>query len=185
MIVWLPSIKRPACNGAMIRRHFVPLRGTQSLRGPALRGFPRYCPYNNFIIWRAPLTFSHRSGVAPYTSSCELAGSCVFGKQSPEILLLQPKPMLRSGSSKSQAPNYKQYLITKILNSKRFEFENWNFKFVCDLGFVIWNSQCEALVGQALSRTYGRFFAEFLNEESLVPLRLLASPTCVGLRYDF
>ena len=132
-----------------------------------------------------PLTFSHRSGVTPYTSSCELAGSCVFGKQSPEILLLQPKPLLRSGSTKSQAPNYKQYLITKILNSKRFEFENWNFKFVCDLGFVIWNSQCEALVGQALSRTYGRFFAEFLNEESLVPLRLLASPTCVGLRYDF
>ena len=33
-------------------------------------------------------------------------------------------------------------------------------------------------------RTYGRFFAEFLNEDSLVLLRLLASPTCVGLRYD-
>ena len=36
------------------------------------------------------LTFSHRSGVTPYTSSCELAGSCVFGKQSPGRLSLQP-----------------------------------------------------------------------------------------------
>lgn len=30
-------------------------------------------------------------------------------------------------------------------------------------------------------RTYGRFFAEFLSEVSLVHLRLLASSTCVGL----
>ena len=37
--------------------------------------------------------------------------------------------------------------------------------------------------GQALLRTYGRCFAEFLNEGSLVHLRLLASFTCVGLRY--
>ena len=29
------------------------------------------------------------------------------------------------------------------------------------------------------------FFAEFLNEDSLVPLRLLASSTCGGLRYGF
>ena len=39
--------------------------------------------------------------------------------------------------------------------------------------------------GQALLRTYGRCFAEFLNEGSLVHLRLLASPTCVGLRYGY
>ena len=37
--------------------------------------------------------------------------------------------------------------------------------------------------GQTLSQSYGRFFAEFLNEESLVPLGLLALFTCVGLRY--
>lgn len=36
------------------------------------------------------LTFSHRSGVTPYTSSCEFAGSCVFNKQSPESLSLRP-----------------------------------------------------------------------------------------------
>ena len=38
-------------------------------------------------------------------------------------------------------------------------------------------------VGKALSLGYGRCIAEFLNEGSLVHLRLLASPTCVGLRY--
>ena len=36
---------------------------------------------------------------------------------------------------------------------------------------------------QSLLRTYARFFAEFLNEESPVPLRLLASSTCFGLWY--
>ena len=36
---------------------------------------------------------------------------------------------------------------------------------------------------QVLLRTYDRYFAEFLNEGSLVHLRLLASLTCVGLRY--
>jgi hypothetical protein len=30
-----------------------------------------------------PLTFRHRAGVTPYTSASALAGSCVFGKQSP------------------------------------------------------------------------------------------------------
>ena len=40
-------------------------------------------------------------------------------------------------------------------------------------------------VGQALSRSYGRCFAEFLNEGSLVHLRILSSPTCVGLRYRY
>jgi len=46
-------------------------------------------------------------------------------------------------------------------------------------------SLCKAQGRKALSRSYGRFIAEFLNEESLVPLGLLALPTCVGLRYGF
>ncbi len=37
--------------------------------------------------------------------------------------------------------------------------------------------------GQALSRSYGRFFAEFLEDLSLVRLGLLDLITCVGLRY--
>ena len=39
-------------------------------------------------------------------------------------------------------------------------------------------------VRQALSLTYGHFFAEFLGELSLVRLRLLDETTCVGLRYE-
>ena len=83
------------------------------------------------------LTFSNRSGVTPYTSSCELAGSCVFGKQLPgrlSLRLLLPLP-------------------------------------------------CGRYEEQALSLTYGRFFAEFLSGRSLVPLGLLALSTCVGFRY--
>ena len=82
---------------------------------------------------RRYLTFWHWSGVTPYTSSCEFAGSCVFGKQLPEILSLRP-----------------------------FHKE-----------------------GQALSRSYGCFFAEFLGDHSLVRLGLIDLITCVGLRYGF
>ena len=38
---------------------------------------------------------------------------------------------------------------------------------------------------QTLFRSYGRFFAEFLEEESLVRLGLLDLTTCVGFRYGF
>ncbi len=44
------------------------------------------------------------------------------------------------------------------------------------------HTQCDVL-GQALSRSYGRFFAEFLEDLSLVRLSLLDLTTCVGLRY--
>ena len=37
--------------------------------------------------------------------------------------------------------------------------------------------------GRTLSLTYGRFFAEFLGDLSLVRLALLELNTCVGLRY--
>ena len=38
-------------------------------------------------------------------------------------------------------------------------------------------------MGQALFRSYGRFFAEFLGEPSLVQLALLEPTTCVGFWY--
>jgi hypothetical protein len=38
--------------------------------------------------------------------------------------------------------------------------------------------------GQALSLTYGRFFAEFLEDISLVRLGLLDLTTCVGIGTD-
>src|SRR5918999_2335016 len=42
------------------------------------RGFGRQLPLRS----PAPLTYRHRAGVRLYTSSCELAESCVFDKQS-------------------------------------------------------------------------------------------------------
>ena len=36
------------------------------------------------------MTFRHRAGVRPYTSSCDLAESCVFGKQSLPLFLCNP-----------------------------------------------------------------------------------------------
>ena len=39
------------------------------------------------------------------------------------------------------------------------------------------------MMGQSLFRSYGRYFAEFLNEGSLVGLGLLDPSTGVGLRY--
>ena len=41
--------------------------------------------YRGFISELAPLhlTFRHRAGVRPYTSSCDFAEPCVFSKQSP------------------------------------------------------------------------------------------------------
>lgn len=44
---------------------------------------------------------------------------------------------------------------------------------------------CESGEGQALSRSYGRCFAEFLNKGSLVRLSLLDLSTCVGLQYGY
>ena len=40
-------------------------------------------------------------------------------------------------------------------------------------------------IGESISLGYGRYFAEFLNEGSLVHLRLLAQSTCVGFSTVF
>src|SRR3982750_3151289 len=37
-----------------------------------------------------PLTFQHRAGVSPYTSTFVLAETCVFGKQSPGLFCCGP-----------------------------------------------------------------------------------------------
>src|SRR5712692_1564861 len=48
--------------------------------------------YRGFDWELAPLllTFRHRAGVRPYTSSCDFAEPCVFSKQSPPPLLCPP-----------------------------------------------------------------------------------------------
>ena len=42
-----------------------------------------------------PLTFGHWPGISPYTSACALAGTCVFGKQSVDVIYCGP--ILRLG----------------------------------------------------------------------------------------
>ena len=49
-----------------------------------------HSPNNIATTQRRYLTFWHWSGVTPYTSSYEFAGSCVFGKQLAGILSLRP-----------------------------------------------------------------------------------------------
>jgi hypothetical protein len=50
--------------------------------------------------------------------------------------------------------------------------------------FYSYHTECDT-TRQTLSRSYGRLFAEFLEEHSLVRLGLLDLITCVGLRYGF
>ena len=50
---------------------------------------------------RPPLTFRHRAGVRPYTSSFNLAKPCVFGKQSPGSI--------HCGSHKCERPLSRSY----------------------------------------------------------------------------
>ena len=57
--------------------------------GRELRGRTRLQP---------SLTFQHRAGVTPYTSSCDLAESCVFDKQSVEPFHCD-SPLLLVGES--------------------------------------------------------------------------------------
>ena len=50
----------------------------------------------NSVLAHLLLTFRHRAGVRPYTSSLELAESCVFAKQSPPPGLCHQRPVARS-----------------------------------------------------------------------------------------
>ena len=78
-----------------------------------------------------PVTFQHRAGVSPYTSSFDLAETCVFDKQ----------------------------LLGPIL--------------------------CDLIAEAPLFANLRGQFAEFLNNASPDRLRILSSPTCVGLRYGY
>ena len=43
------------------------------------------------VLAHLPLTFQHWAGVSPYTSSCDFAETCVFGKQLKEPFLCDPR----------------------------------------------------------------------------------------------
>ena len=67
--------------------------------------------YRGFGSELAPLpsTFRHRAGVTPYTAPCGLAGSCVFGKQSPEPAPAAPARFLRKGVHAQGRPFSRSY----------------------------------------------------------------------------
>ena len=88
-----------------------------------------------------PLTFRHRAGVSPYTSTFVLAETCVLNKQSQELF--------RCGLTRHDLAKRKFLLFTRTHRTR-----------------------------QSLSRSYGRYLAEFLSKGSLVHLGLLDLSTC-------
>src|SRR5512134_150373 len=76
--------------------------------------------YRGFDSRLAPLllTFRHRAGVRPYTSSCDFAEPCVFSKQSPRPFLCGLLELRARSPSPQKAP-----LLPK-LRGKLAEFLN-------------------------------------------------------------
>ena len=122
-----------------------------------------------------PLTFQHRAGVSPYTSTFVLAETCVFGKQLHGFLSCGPVTL-----STTIVNLWAQLSFSTSCDDihKIFSYISFLFKRKLAKSLVI-----DKVTGQTLSRSYGRLFAEFLDEESLVHLGLLDLSTCVGLRY--
>ena len=116
-----------------------------------------------------PLTFRHRAGVSPYTSAFALAETCVFGKQF--------RGLFSCGLlAQATKQTVKRYVSDKNLLMKKIH------KSFLKLAESLGNFFASAR-RQSLFRSYGRYFAEFLSEGSLVGLSLLDSSTGVGLRY--
>ena len=55
------------------------------------------------------LTFQHRAGVSPYTSSSELAETCVFAKQSQKPLYCRPLMLSLCGFTLAGHPLFRSY----------------------------------------------------------------------------
>ena len=116
-----------------------------------------------------PLTFQHRAGVTPYTSTFVLAESCVFGKQlhgffrcGPATLFITKRCAICGVSFLFSV--FSQSLVNKKLKNlftKGFTLfqENWRIHA---------HTVINTVAGQTLSRSYGRCIAEFLSVGSLV-----------------
>src|SRR4051794_9807988 len=114
--------------------------------------------YWGFISELAPLhlTFQHRAGVSPYTSTFVLAQTCVFDKQLHGLFCCGPRVPRSAESWLPARANLKMVLKFHQLCSR------------CNTRSTLRGTQ-----GQTLSRSYGRCIAEFLNEGSLERLGLL------------
>ena len=121
-----------------------------------------------------PLTFQHRAGVSPYTSTFVLAQTYVFGKQLHGFLSCGPLTLSVTVLER-----------LSFLSQSRDQFVNSYYSFSFIERKLAISPVINKVRGQTLSLSYGRLFAEFLNEESLVHLGLLDLSTCVGLRYGW
>ena len=132
-----------------------------------------------------PLTFQHRAGVSPYTSTFVLAETYVFGKQLHGFLSCGPLTL----STTIVELIGVSFLFLICLNYSIYTGYYKKLKtcihYCCSLekktGIHFAFTVINTVRGQALFRSYGRLFAEFLDEESLVHLGLLDLSTCVGL----
>jgi hypothetical protein len=129
--------------------------------------------HRGFSSKREPLslTFRHRAGVSPYTSTFVFAETCVFGKQLRGLFSCGPVTLSTRYGSWTSAFLDVTYLKNFSILIVSIRKTKGNCHFV------------NKVTGQTLFRSYGRYIAEFLNEESLVHLGLLDLSTCVGLRY--
>ena len=103
-----------------------------------------------------PLTFRHRAGVRPYTSSCDLAESCVFDKQSLppfhcDPFRLHPQGFHRNGYTffRSYGVNL-QSSLTRVLSSA-LVYSTRLPESVC--GTVTYSTRYEVFLGSVGSVT--------------------------------
>ena len=69
------------------------------------------------LLAQIHVTFQHWAGITPYTSSCEFAESCVFGKQSPGFFRcgLESKVLSRQVLSRSYDRCFAEFLKSGFL----------------------------------------------------------------------
>src|SRR3954464_8848665 len=80
---------RHSCRSELTRQG-ISLPRTVIVTAAVYRGF-------NSVLAHLLLTFRHRAGVRPYTSSCDFAEPCVFVKQLPPPGLCPSVPVARNG----------------------------------------------------------------------------------------
>ena len=107
-----PSLRRrqPSSRYAIHAGRNLPDKELRYLRtvivtAAVYRGFGRQLPFRS----SASLTYRHRAGVRLYTSSCELAESCVFDKQSLEPILCGSRGIRPGGRTPQEHPLYRGY----------------------------------------------------------------------------
>ena len=117
--------------------------------------------YRGFDQELAPhhLTFRHRAGVTPYTSSCDFAQCCVFNKQSQPPILCGPRQLHPQGTSPTRGiPSPEVTVSICRVPSPEFSQAPW-YSLPAHLCRFAVRSPCdwslEAFPGSRVSLTWG------------------------------